>query len=247
MVIVFAFVLTICSILPVFYHVSSVDTETSQINNVSETTESESSFIVVEEAQKDKTNITDVISSVAESEESDDEIRSAQSISKSFYYYSSFSYNGTTHIVKLSEELQQFLYEKCQVYGVDYELILALIGCESGWDVNVVSDGQYYGLGMISVVALPQLSTELGTTDLSDPKQNIEAICFLLSEKLEENNNSIPAALMSYNKGQSGAEVYFEQGIYETGYTIKVLGFQEALKNTKLNSTQVVATESTSE
>ena len=48
--------------------------------------------------------------------------------------------------------------------------------------------------------------------------------------KLEENNNNVSAAVMSYNNGQAGAEELFAQGIYETMYSKKVLGFQKALK-----------------
>ena len=58
-----------------------------------------------------------------------------------------------------------------------------------------------------------------------------------MAEKIALNENHIPSALMSYNKGQSGAEVYFEKGIYETGYTIKVLGFRDAMKERKQSDT----------
>lgn len=234
--------MTLISIFPVINRISESDAEYPQTSIEAEFDANKTA--IVYELESIESDITTFVSNVSESEESDDVFRSTQSISKGFYYYTSFSYNGSTHIVKLTEELQRFLYEKCQVYNVDYELVLAIIGCESGWDVNVVSDGQYYGLGMISTVAMPQLSSELGITNLSDPKQNMEAICFLMAEKLIINDNSIPAALMSYNKGQTGAEVYFKQGIYETGYTIKVLGFQEAMKNTKINSSSAIVTDS---
>ena len=225
------------SVIPVLSNTLDSKIEYSQ-TSCSEITETSDSAIIYE-IKKTDAEITEFINSIAtkQNESTDEVFRSVQNFSEEFYYYTDFQYKDITHTVRLNEELQRFLYNKCQAYGVEYELILAIIGCESGWDVNVTSDGQYYGLGMISAVALPQLSSELGITDLTDPKQNIEAICFLMAEKIALNENHIPSALMSYNKGQSGAEVYFEKGIYETGYTIKVLGFRDAMKERKQSDT----------
>lgn len=166
-------------------------------------------------------------------EESSIKDRETLGTTDGFYCYSSFTYNGITRNVLLDESLQSFLYDECLGYGLDYELILALIGCESGWNVNVVSNGRCIGLGMISTISLPALNKAIGITDLSDPKQNIQAVCYLMSTKLAYNNNSVNAALMSYNKGQAGAEYCFNQGIYETDYTKKVLGFQQAMKQVR--------------
>lgn len=150
-----------------------------------------------------------------------------------FYLYSIFVYNNVTHTIRLSEALQRYTYNAALYYGVDYELILSIIGCESGWDVNEKGNGHYIGLGMISKVALPELKKAIGTRNLADPRQNIEAICYLMSQKFKENDNDESAALMSYNHGQAGAEVLFARGVDATKYSKKVLGFKNALEKIK--------------
>ncbi|HAN21191.1 MAG: hypothetical protein A2Y15_07745 [Clostridiales bacterium GWF2_36_10] len=160
-------------------------------------------------------------------------INMADELQIDFYCYTTFTYRDVKHTVRLSEALQRYTYNTALIYGVDYELILSIIGCESGWDVNEKGDRHYIGLGMISIIALPELKEAIGTTNLADPKQNIEAICYLMSKKLADNNNNVSAAIMSYNHGQAGAEELFSQGIYQTKYSKKVLGFQKALKKVK--------------
>ena len=99
------------------------------------------------------------------------------SLNNGFYYYTYCNYNGQRHTIDLSEELQLHTFRMAQKYGVQYELVMAVMGVESGWDEDDRGNGTFVGLGAIYVAQLKELKS-IGITDLYDPKQNIEAICY---------------------------------------------------------------------
>ena len=73
----------------------------------------------------------------------------------------------------------------------------------------------------IHTINMEYLSSNIGTTDLIDPEQNIQAGAFILGGYLEK--YSLTDSLMAYNLGEGGAKRLWKQGIHETGYTNKVL------------------------
>lgn len=125
--------------------------------------------------------------------------------------------------IPLSAELQDYIKQLCDTYGVPYELVIALIDVESSFKPNTVSGTNDYGLMQINVCNHEWLSKELGITDFLDPKQNILSGVFMISSELESANGDIATALMRYNCGAAGAERLQEQGVYSTSYTDKVL------------------------
>ena len=56
------------------------------------------------------------------------------SLNNGFYYYTYCNYNGQRHTIDLSEELQLHTFRMAQKYGVQYELVMAVMGVESGWE-----------------------------------------------------------------------------------------------------------------
>ena len=82
-------------------------------------------------------------------------------------------------------------------------------------------NGECYGLMQIHSINLPWLQEQIGTTDLSDPVQNIRAGAYILGGYLKR--YSLTDSLMAYNLGEGGAKAQWEQGIHETAYTRKVL------------------------
>lgn len=52
------------------------------------------------------------------------------SLNTGFYYYTYCNYNGQRHTIDLSEELQLHTFRMAQKYGVQYELVMAVMGVE---------------------------------------------------------------------------------------------------------------------
>ena len=91
------------------------------------------------------------------------------SLNNGFYYYTYCNYNGQRHTIDLSEELQLHTFRMAQKYGVQYELVMAVMGVESGWDEDDRGNGTFVGLGAIYVAQLKELKS-IGITDLYDPE-----------------------------------------------------------------------------
>ena len=122
--------------------------------------------------------------------------------------------------IPLSHELQDVALAACEEYGVLPDVLFAVMEVESGYQLDT-QNGECYGLMQIHSINLPWLQEQIGTTDLSDPTQNIKAGAYILGGYLER--YSLTDSLMAYNLGEGGAKAQWAQGIHETAYTRKVL------------------------
>ncbi len=122
--------------------------------------------------------------------------------------------------IPLSHELQDVALAACEEYGVLPDVLFAVMEVESGYQLDA-RNGECFGLMQIHSINLPWLSEQIGTTDLSDPTQNIKAGAYILGGYLER--YSLTDSLMAYNLGEGGAKAQWAQGIHETAYTRKVL------------------------
>lgn len=122
--------------------------------------------------------------------------------------------------IPLSHELQDIADKACEDYKVPQDVLYAVMKVESGYQVDA-QNGSCYGLMQIHTINMEYLSSNIGTTDLTDPEQNIQAGAFILGGYLEK--YSLTDSLMAYNLGEGGAKRLWKQGIHETGYTRKVL------------------------
>lgn len=122
--------------------------------------------------------------------------------------------------IPLSHELQDIADKACEDYKIPQDVLYAVMKVESGYKVDA-QNGSCYGLMQIHTINMEYLSSNIGTTDLTDPEQNIEAGAFILGGYLEK--YSLTDSLMAYNLGEGGAKRLWKQGIHETGYTKKVL------------------------
>lgn len=122
--------------------------------------------------------------------------------------------------IPLSHELQDIADKACEDYKVPQDVLYAVMEVESGYQVDA-QNGSCYGLMQIHTINMEYLSSNIGTTDLTDPEQNIQAGAFILGGYLEK--YSLTDSLMAYNLGEGGAKRLWKQGIHETGYTKKVL------------------------
>ncbi len=137
-----------------------------------------------------------------------------------------FEYNKEYDFVPLEcslpQDIQVFIYHLSRTYYIDFAFVMALIECESSFDIDAVSSTNDYGLMQINSINKEELLTELGITDLADPYQNIRSGLYIL-RKLFEKYDDPSMVLMAYNMGENGAAKLWQNGVYETPYSLKIM------------------------
>lgn len=133
--------------------------------------------------------------------------------------------------IKLSEELQQYTYDLCRYYDIEdhYELMLAMMWHESGFKADAVSRTNDYGLMQINICNHAYLEAKLGLVDIMDPENNIQGGVYIMSNLLRKHGDE-HKALMAYNMGSGGASKYWDQGIYTSAYSTRVLTKVDKIK-----------------
>lgn len=119
------------------------------------------------------------------------------------------------------------------IYGLDSDLVRAVIGGESDWDMQATNHNPNgttdYGLMQINTCNHAWLSKELGITDFYDIAQNIQAGCYMLG-LLARKYDSTHRILMSYNMGEQTAGRLWRHGIYSSRYSREVMERYEAIR-----------------
>lgn len=128
--------------------------------------------------------------------------------------------------VPMDEDLQEFIFYLSAGYNIDFTLVMAMIQQESGFQADVISGSNDYGLMQINKINHPYITETLGITDFLEPYNNVRSGMFIL-RKLFEKYETPEKALMAYNMGETGASCLWEQGIFETNYSKKVLQYQQ--------------------
>lgn len=132
--------------------------------------------------------------------------------------------------IDLPDELQEYTQEVCKEYGINYELVLAIMACESQYDSLAISKTNDYGIMQINECNFEHLRNTFGDNiDFMDAKDNITAGVYMLSLVKDYASNDTEL-LMCYNLGVNGAKRKWNAGIYTTPYTEKVLNQKESLK-----------------
>lgn len=126
---------------------------------------------------------------------------------------------------KMPEEQQEFVFYLCSGYNLDFTLVMALIQHESNFTPDVISSTNDYGYMQINLVNHRWLTESLGVTDYLAPYQNIRGGCFIL-RKLFEKYQDAELVLMVYNLGETGASRLWQNGVFSTPYTEKILNVQ---------------------
>ncbi|HWS30761.1 MAG TPA: lytic transglycosylase domain-containing protein [Clostridia bacterium] len=123
-----------------------------------------------------------------------------------------------------------------EAYGLDADLIRAVIRAESGYDENAVSSAGAQGLMQL----MPGTAASLGVTDSFDAQQNIFAGVEYLSKQIERFGD-LRLALAAYNTGPSRVasfniadaddpEQYTKLSSQVRAYVDRVLSYRDAYK-----------------
>ncbi|MEE9615171.1 MAG: lytic transglycosylase domain-containing protein [Thermodesulfobacteriota bacterium] len=110
-------------------------------------------------------------------------------------------------------------------YGVDEELIRAVIKAESNFDTNAVSRRGARGLMQL----MPDTAKEMGVSDVHNPSQNIDGGVKYLRKMLDKFKWNVRLALAAYNAGAPAVRKYGKVPPYKETrlYVAKVLRYHK--------------------
>ncbi len=150
------------------------------------------------------------------------------SATKNYVFKSGYTY----YDIDFDYGLQEYVQDICNEYGIDHKLVLALIGCESSYQIDAVSKTNDYGLMQINKCNFKHIKEQFGELDFLSAKDNILAGVYILSliKDYAKNNNEL---LMCYNLGVNGAKAKWAKGVYSNTYTEKVQKQMDKLETIK--------------
>ena len=102
------------------------------------------------------------------------------------------------------QNLEIVIEKYAQLYGVDQDLVWAVIRQESGFNPRAVSPKGAMGLMQL----MPGTAAMLGVTDAFDVEQNIAGGIKYLERCLNQFNQDVPLALAAYNAGPNNVVKY---------------------------------------
>jgi soluble lytic murein transglycosylase-like protein len=125
--------------------------------------------------------------------------------------------------IRADRAYDDIIAEAAARYDLDPELIRAVMRAESAFDPTVVSPAGAQGLMQL----MPGLATEMGVSDVFDPRQNIMGGARYLRWLLDRNRGNIPLTLAGYNAGPGAVSKYRKVPPFrETqNYVKKITGF----------------------
>lgn len=138
--------------------------------------------------------------------------------------------------IALPVEQQQYAYNICKKYGIEYELFLAIMYKESRYNAGAVGMNSY-GLCQIHGSNRAMLASRLGLTNLYDPYDNMTAGAYLLStyfqiaSKYVTGDSITVYALNAYNMGEGAYYTScFSRGILDREYSSSVISIRNRIK-----------------
>lgn len=119
-----------------------------------------------------------------------------QNITVSTNYSTAYNSSNTSNNFKKTD-YDDIIKEKASKYGVDENLIKAVIQTESGFNPNAVSSCGAQGLMQL----MPATAAGLGVTNSFDAEQNIDGGVKYLKGQIERFGGNVKLALAAYNCG----------------------------------------------
>ena len=133
----------------------------------------------------------------------------------------------TYYDIPLSDELQEYTQDLCEEYEVSYLVILAIIGEESRYQADVISETKDYGIMQININNHAWVSEAIGITDIMEVKQNIHAGIYIYAYHKRWSDDTA-YLINAYNMGHGRAYSLHRQGIRQGDYLDRVV---ERLEN----------------
>jgi len=128
--------------------------------------------------------------------------------------------------VPLTADTQRQIYLLCREACVPFEVEMSILGHESDFDPDAVSDTDDHGIAQINRCNFGWLQEELGPIDFYDPIQCVRAGLRILGPLWARYGPH--KALMAYNHGESGAKRKWDRGQATSEYSTNVLAQAEA-------------------
>lgn len=127
--------------------------------------------------------------------------------------------------IPMSRDLQEYAYNKCNEYGIDYNVFLSLIKRESNFNPNAKSKSGDYGLCQINKCNHAWMREVFGNNwDPMNPYHSIDGSTYILNNIINTYNyKSYHTLLMGYNMGPGGAKKCFNKGIYSSKYSRAIM------------------------
>lgn len=137
--------------------------------------------------------------------------------------------------ISLPVEQQQFAFNICKEYGIQYELFLAMMFKESSYRSNAVGVNSY-GLCQIYVTNFSMLTSRLGVSNFLDPYDNMTAGAYILSiyfntaRKYVSGNDVEVYALNAYNMGDGAFySQCYSKGVLHRSYSTTIINMRNNL------------------
>ncbi len=102
------------------------------------------------------------------------------------------------------KEYDTYIQMTCKSYGIDCNLVKAVIRAESGYNARAVSPKGAMGLMQL----MPGTSRDMGVSNPFDPGQNIEGGVKYLRMMMDRFRNNLHLALAAYNAGPEAVDKY---------------------------------------
>lgn len=131
--------------------------------------------------------------------------------------------------IKLTRAQQDYVREMCRRYNTSFELVLAIMGAESGYKIKSISKTKDYGIMQINKSNHKYLKKKLGIKDFLDFRQNTRAGVYWLS-RYAKKYSDVHKLLMCYNLGEGEAKKKWKKGVQTSSYSKKVVKKLNALK-----------------
>jgi soluble lytic murein transglycosylase-like protein len=149
---------------------------------------------------------------------------------------SSETTSSGTASTAVTGDFSSLINQAAQKYGVNAELVQAVIKAESNFNPNAVSSAGALGLMQL----MPGTAAGLGVTNALDPAQNIDGGVHFLSNLLKHYNGNVKLAVAAYNAGPGAVDKYNGVPPYQETqtYVNRVLGYFNAASTTSTTEWQ---------